>query len=152
MKRVRYLAGIAGLVPAAIATAPAAQAASARPAAVGHTGITAAPDTCYGNTYFTMPATGRVRGSGYYTDDDVNYRVCVGTVTVSLYFNKTFCKKAYFGISGIDNLPIESRTVCGHAGKWSPTYFAVDRWFTSSASVHAFSQYQIDPYAHRLLS
>jgi len=102
MKRVRYMAGLAVLVPGAmgVAAAPAAFAADTGHAApnTAHSGavkaggkVTAKFTSCVPNNYFTVPSRAYMKSiHGWYSDPKLDY-VCVGRVVVDRIFIHKNC-------------------------------------------------------------
>jgi hypothetical protein len=157
MKRVHLLAGAAALAPVALGmTAQAAANAavtSGRPATsavpagardvkpvfLRHSAAT--PDSsCVGDTEFTFGA-GHVRGHGWYTRD--GGKTCLGTVVLSLYFGKSFCKYGGISVVGLTAGSYhQSAYYCGAKGFWVPTDFGVHQYFAPLVSGQAWSTYE----------
>ena len=152
MKKVRYLAGAAGLVPAALGLAalPAAAHAATSTSSTASTGKSvslhhvraATQDTsCDGKTYETIPASGgTVRGHFWNT---LGSSVCVGTIVMSMYFSHTHCKNAHAFVTSNGFETEWSRTyqVCGTKGEWAHTSFGVHQWFPYGDLIYLASQY-----------
>jgi hypothetical protein len=176
MKRVHYMAGTAGLVPAAIgmvafpATATAGGTTSHTKTVSLHHARTAplttlaassspAPSTskaapgaspgvaaagCTGADEFFLPKSGHIRGHGWFTANRLPYpSTCIGTVTVSLYFTKTFCKSTYVSVTdgAAARHNFGPHRMCGQANHWDHTNFGIHRWFVADDTVCAFSTY-----------
>jgi hypothetical protein len=148
MKTVRYLAGVAGLAPAAFGMVTVPQ--NAYAAVTGHeatgsaktvslhqvlgSGASATKD-CTGTTAFTFPTEGRIRGHGYYAYEDDYAKFCIGTVVDSTEFYQTSCHDVwgittgYYAGSG----SIKIHDVCGHrtAGD-EPEWFSTNFVFRNS--------------------
>jgi hypothetical protein len=100
MKRVRYVAGLAVLVPGAMgaAAAPAAFAADTGHANTVQSGpvkakgkVTVNFTSCVPNNYFTIPSRAYMKSiHGWYSDPKVGY-VCVGRVVVDRIFIHKNC-------------------------------------------------------------
>jgi hypothetical protein len=167
MKRVRYLAGVAGLAPMAMgmATGPFAQAAttagqtgSARTASTRHarmgagTSSPGSPNTgCRGSLEFWIPKNGNVKGHGWWRAVEASplEMGCIGTVAVSTYFNKNICKSVALVIRGCE----ASRRVygptklCGY-DQWRHHSYPVHQTFISPIQLCISSTYGKAPYCH----
>jgi hypothetical protein len=150
MKKVRYLAAAAGLVPAAagLAAPAAATAATAhapqaplasRPAkAVSVHHLQAAPAAgCTGTKRFDFSTKNnpRLRGHGWYTTEVPDGVYCIGTVDISMKYNKTLSKAAYVRINPGD--PFNSAAMTTgltkeKAGTWLKRSFGFHREFTGT--------------------
>jgi|SRR5450755_2397248 hypothetical protein len=144
MKRVRYLAGAAGLAPAALGLAvPSAANAATTGTAVG-TGKTVslqAAAGCTGHTEFYLAQAGPVRGHGWYTDNGGN--VCIGTVVVSVYTSQAGNDGPALFVEGANRSSYFSATqVAGVVGKWEHHSFGVHRLFRRTACATASSYFQ----------
>jgi hypothetical protein len=149
VKRVRYLAGVAGLAPMAIgmalpATGHAAAATTHSPArgksvSMAHVRSPLRPATgCTGNTAFNVPQSGDVKAHGWYADNYFDTYVCIGTVKESVYFTKgtsshPFCKYAWVRAwetsskgGSFNAFETGHQEVCGVAGNWTgPISFGI---------------------------
>jgi hypothetical protein len=155
MKRVRYLAGAAGLAPAAfgLAVAPAAHAAgtdaghvktvslhhvlahSARADAATSSSSSAQNSpgattgaACNGNTYFRIPQRDDVRGHGWYANDALDVVTCIGTVVDRVYYAKNICKSVSLYVStskGGGGFFASTKSACGTAGHWKSVELGV---------------------------
>jgi hypothetical protein len=150
MKKVRYLAGAAGLAPAVVGLAlPTATYAAAAPSATGqaktvslyHTGAVPAAG-CTGSTEFYVPKSGHVEGHGWYATGGGS--VCIGTVVGKMYFTKSsFCKYVHLNINGTNMGSRKECTGSGSKSVWeSSGTFAVHKWFHGHAKVCLWSTYQ----------
>jgi hypothetical protein len=152
VKRIRYLTGAVGLAPVAIGMAlpAAANAATSAGAPSGvktvslhHSGIrtVAAAVGCTGNTRHNFPQSGHIAGHFWATPHHSS--VCIGTVVVSLFFTKSFCKSAQASvIGGTQSTDIRKhRTICGVNGEWVTTSFSIHTLWDQDVSVCATSQY-----------
>jgi hypothetical protein len=144
MKRVVYLAGMAGLVPAAMGIlTPAAHHPVAskvtRPGVKKVSLHHAIATDCIAGTPFSIPTEGNVQGHGWYTNHVTTD--CIGTVYISLKFNKSFCKSAYLAISnGIGSIT-RNRKLCGIVGSEQPTNFDVRSSWSTPVFVCGYSTY-----------
>jgi hypothetical protein len=101
VKRVRYLAGAAGLAPAAfgMVTMPAAVGAVTPQAGTGHgktvsVGHARVNTGCTGGTvhYLASHPDTNLYGHFWYTQH--GSKTCIGTLVLSVIYNKTICKTA----------------------------------------------------------
>jgi hypothetical protein len=123
MKRVRLVAGLAGMAPAALGMAaiPAAQAhASTSPNATGCTGTIRGNIPANPNTH--------LRGHFWYTQHGSHW--CIGTVDASMFYTKSVCK-------------VESIEVLGGPGghslynhRWANTCATPSVWRSFTVGVH----------------
>jgi hypothetical protein len=149
MKKVHYLAGAAGLAPAALGfalpTATYAAAASsavsqAKTVALHHTGVTPAAG-CTGTPEFFIPQSGHVKGHGFYATGGGS--VCIGTVKGVMFFTKeSFCKYVHLNINGINEGKAQACTGSGSINVWESANFKVHQWFRPNAKVCLWSDYQ----------
>ena len=154
MKQVRYLAGAVGLAPLAIglgappatASVQASSAGGGKTVSLHQTGVT--PDTgCKGTALFSIPASGRVKGHGWYTYANAT-KVCIGTVVESMHYDTANCKSARVAISNGTKV-LWSRThtnICGTAGGEKHTSFSVHQYFTGQIWLWINSQYGDDAF------
>jgi hypothetical protein len=132
VKKVRYMAGMgaAALAPLAAGTVLAAEPANA-------------VVTCTANTAFSFFKVGNVGGHGWHKT--MSHQVCIGTVDVSLKFNKTFSKSAFLAVyseNGAALWPKKAHRFEGTKGTTVVTDFTVKELFnTSQVSVCASSTY-----------
>lgn len=158
MKKARYLVGLTGLAPAMMVAAPAGAHATAPTAAgqggktvsLGHSMVTASPDTgCTGKNYFGPGSHGNIRFWGWETQHTgiMTGNVCVGTVGVQVSFNKNICKSvtvsAGFELVTDQRVAVYKGThkVCAKPGL-ADTSFGIHKSFSSfGAWVAVGSQY-----------
>jgi len=142
MKRVGYLAGAVGLAPAAMgflaptvaqgATAATAPSDQGKAVSLQHSGMLQAKRACAGNTAFTIPQDVHVKGHGWYAPNGiVDSFTCIGTVVVSLYYAKTFCKTASVVVSIPPGVSKWTDRLCGTAGHWAHHSFGIHENFSS---------------------
>lgn len=145
MKKVRYLAGAVGLAPAAVVAAvpTAAQAASTAPGA--HQKVVALHDAsatpragCHGNKefHFSTANNPRLRGHGWYRTVTPDAVYCVGTVVISMKYNKSLSKAAYVRINPGDPFNSSAKTTglkWEPKGTWLHHSFAFQRNFVGMA-------------------
>jgi hypothetical protein len=159
MKRVHYVMGAAGLVPATFGMATALSAAPAAAApAVGaqvktvslHHARAVTPDAgCTGKTEFTIARNGNIRGHGWYTngtekspDGRIIKDVCIGTFVESMNFTKSICKTGSLDASDINgHFYQDTKKICAVKNLWVPISWGLHRIFTPSVSACIFSQY-----------
>ena len=138
MKKVRYLAGAAGLVPAAVAAViPAAAHAATPPPAGGQKVVAlhhAAPDArCHTTKSFRFSTrdNNRLRGHGWYRPETGGF--CIGTIVISMKYNKSLSKGAYVFIDPGDPFASERVHTGRHwepKGTWLRWSFGINRVFT----------------------
>jgi hypothetical protein len=94
---------------------------------------------CKGDTEFTIPKKGNVKGHGWYKNNHLGTVTCIGTVEVSLHFTKgttanPFCKRAILNMISEPLGPgggiTSSTKLCGTAGHSKVADFAVHTTFT----------------------
>jgi hypothetical protein len=155
-KRVRYLAGAAGVLPMALA-APAAHAATAGLANAGvktvttgktvslHPAVGAIPLTpnCTTSKEGHFPATNsHIRGRFWYREH--SGKVCIGTAEISLFYTKNITKwaKYIFSSAGF-GAKSGKRSKAGTTGHWTEFTWSVNKTLTEdeTTTISAFSQY-----------
>lgn len=158
MKRMHYVAGAVGLVPAVLGmavtpaiagTSPATQASQAKTVSLHHvlpataranaaaasssSSALASPGIttgCKGNTWFHIPQNHDLKGHGWYANSTFDSFTCIGTVDVWVHFNKTFCKDVSLSVytTGFNSW-YRKHSVCGTAGTSTMTQFNVHEEF-----------------------
>jgi hypothetical protein len=118
-KRVRYFLGATALVPGTLGLGLAAP------------GVAQAAG-CTGNTefWFSTQHNARLKGHGWYTRH--NGTTCIGTVDISMKYNKSLSKAAYVLISAGNPLYSSRKTtglVWEPAGTWLKHSFGFHRSF-----------------------
>lgn len=150
MKKVRYLAGAAGLVPAALMAAVPAHAAA--PAQAARTGalakavslhpVTAATTGCIGTTKVGPLNHSHASITFWYTISPHSVYICIGTVHIVLY-GKTISHCPIGGVyahlniysRGVQHaIPLHSNEVCGIT--WS-RYVGVHTYYAGRTGVFA---------------
>ncbi len=130
-KRVRYLAGAAGL-----GLVPAATGLAVPTAAQASTG-------CVGHTAFTLPQLTPVRGHGWFTKE-ANGKICIGTVVVSVYTSSTGTDWPIYGVSNAGGTRIKTgnKKITATKGTWVHASFGVHSSFSSYIYVRGWSNYE----------
>jgi hypothetical protein len=139
MKRVRYLAGAAALAPVTAGLAlPAASATATtstpvKTVSLAHSGMESSTRVsiyCTANTAFNISQLFNVKAHGWYKNQSGG--ICIGTVDVSVKFNKTFSKSAFLSIysqNGARLYPRKAHRIQGTAGTTVITTYTVHQLY-----------------------
>jgi hypothetical protein len=152
MKRMRYLAGAAGIAPVALGLGiptAAAAAATTGPARLAPLvpGSQVTPDfgQCNTSYYKTWARHGNLRGHFWWAESHNPVPVsgyCVGTAVLSVYFNKTTSKSVTVHFSGAPGTTYKKTyDVQGTAGHWTQVDFGVGDWEWGRPHIAGYSQY-----------